>query len=109
MFTARNPAFGAYFNYFVREFNGEAVDFAVADSAGRSVRKLSGPGTPGLHRVAWDLQRDSKERMPRPEWSNQPEFVKPGRYTVTLTYGKEPPIKQTVDVKLAPGTEDPGF
>ena len=107
MFSAKNAPFGAYFNYFVREFNGEGVDFAVADSAGRTVRKLSGPGTPGLHRVTWDLQRTPHERMPRPEWSDQPEFVKPGRYTVTLTYGKRPPIKQTVEVKLAEGTEDP--
>ena len=108
IFSARNPAFGAYFNYFVRAYTGDGVDFAVADSAGRPVRKLSGPGTPGLHRVAWDLQRDPKERIDRPEWSGQPEFVKPGKYTVTLTYGKRPPIKQTVEVKLAPGAEDEG-
>ena len=108
MFTARNPAFGAYFNYFVRAFTGDGVSIAVADSAGRGVRQLTGPGTPGLHRVVWDLQRDSKERIDRPEWSGQPEFVKPGKYTVTLTYGKQPPIKQTVEVKLAPGASDEG-
>ena len=58
--------------------------------------------------MVWDLQRDPKERIDRPEWSGQPEFVKPGKYTVTLTYGKQPPIKQTIDVKLARGAEDEG-
>ncbi|HEY2953904.1 MAG TPA: hypothetical protein VGK89_01500 [Candidatus Eisenbacteria bacterium] len=109
MFSARNPPFGAYFNYFVRAFDGEGVDIAVADSSGKPVRKLSGPGTPGIHRVVWDLQREARERIDRPEWSNQPEFVAPGRYTVTLTYGKQPPIKQKLEVKAAKGTLDPGF
>jgi hypothetical protein len=108
MFTAKNPAFGAYFNYFVRAWTGDGVSFTVADSAGQTLRSLSGPGTPGLHRVVWDLQRDSKERIDRPEWSGAPEFVKPGKYTVTLTYGKLPPIKQTVEVKHAPGAGDEG-
>jgi photosystem II stability/assembly factor-like uncharacterized protein len=108
MFTAKNAAFGAYFNYFVRAWTGDGVSFTVADSAGQTLRSLSGPGTPGLHRVVWDLQRDSKERIDRPEWSGAPEFMKPGKYTVTLTYGKLPPIKQTVEVKWAPGAGDEG-
>jgi hypothetical protein len=108
-FRQKNPPFGAYFNYFVRDFTGEGVDIAVADAAGRTVRRLSGPGSPGLHRVTWDLQRPAVERIDRPEWSDQPEFVKPGTYTVTLTFGKQPPIKRTLEVRMAPGTEDPEF
>ena len=107
MFSARNPAFGAYFNYYVKEWTGEGVSIAVTDSAGQTVRKLTGPGTPGLHRVVWDLQREPRERIERTEWSGQPEFVRPGAYTVKLTYGKEPEQKQTVVVSLATGTADP--
>src|SRR5437870_5223081 len=94
---------GAYFNYFVHQFTGEGVSFSVADSAGTKWRSLSGPGTPGFHRVAWDLQREPHERIERPEWSDQPEFAPPGKYTVTLTYGEQKPIKQTLDLRHAPG------
>jgi len=107
MFTARNPAFGAYLDYFVKEWTGDGVSIAVSDSAGKAVRKLSGPGTPGFHRVVWDLQREQVERLPRPEWAGQPEFVPPGTYTIKLTYGKQPEQKRTLIVRHAPGTADP--
>ncbi len=109
LFSAKNPAFGAYFNYFIRQDTGQGVSLTVADSAGKTVRTLAGPGTPGLHRVVWDLQGDPKQRIGRPEWNNQPEFVRAGRYSVTLTYGECAPIKRTVEVRVAPGVEDPGF
>lgn len=107
MFTAKNPAFGAYFNYYVKEWTGDGVSLAVSDSAGKTIRKLTGPGTPGFHRVTWDLQREPRERLARSEWGDQPEFVAPGTYTVELTYGKLPKQKQTVIVRHAPGTADP--
>jgi hypothetical protein len=59
--------------------------------------------------VTWDLQRDSKERIGRPEWNGQPEFVRAGTYNVSLTLGDLPPQKQKLVVRLAPGTADPGF
>ncbi len=108
-FRAKNPPFGAFFDYFITRSNGEDVSLAVADSAGKTVRRLSGPGTPGLHRVVWDLQRDPLTRISRPEWNDQPEFVRPGPYTVTLTPAEGAALKQTLVVKLAPGVADPGF
>jgi hypothetical protein len=107
MFAAKNPAFGAYFNYYVKAWTGDGVSMTVTDSAGTTIRKLSGPGTPGFHRIVWDLQREPKERLPRPEWGDQPDFVPPGTYTVKLTYGKQPDQKQTVVVRHALGTADP--
>ena len=107
MFTARNPAFGAYLNYLVKAWTGDGVSITVADSAGKTVRKLSGPGTPGLHRVVWDLQREPRERLARTEWGSQPEFVGPGTYTITLTYGKQPEQTQKLRVRHVPGTADP--
>ncbi|MGH7729713.1 MAG: VPS10 domain-containing protein [Candidatus Eiseniibacteriota bacterium] len=107
MFTAQNPAFGAYFNYYVKEWTGEGVSLTVTDSAGTTLRKLTGPGSPGFHRVVWDLQREPRERLARPEWGDQADFVPPGTYTVKLTYGKVPEQKRNLVVRHAPGTADP--
>jgi hypothetical protein len=109
MFRAKNPAFGAALDYFVTRSSGDEASLVVADSAGKTVRRLSGPGTPGLHRVVWDLQRDPLGRIPRPEWSDQPEFVRAGTYTVTATIGEGRALKQKLVVKVAPGVADPGF
>lgn len=107
IFQANNPPSGASLNYFVREWTGDGVSIAITDSAGRSVASVSGPGTPGLHRVTWDLQPDRKDRMPRTEWGGQPAYVPPGRYRLKLTYGKEKPVERWLTVKAAPESEDP--
>lgn len=106
-FQANNPPFGASLNYFVREWTGEGVTIAISDSAGKSVASVSGPGAPGLHRVMWDLQPERKDRMPRTEWGGQPAYVKPGRYQVKMTYGKEKPVERWLEVKAAPESQDP--
>ena len=59
--------------------------------------------------MVWDLQGDPLTRISRPEWSNQPEFARPGSYTVTLTLGEGTPLKQKLVVRLAPGVADTGF
>jgi hypothetical protein len=106
-FSAKNPPFGATLNYYVKEWTGDGVTITVADSAGKTIRKLSGPGTPGLHRVTWDLQREPLERLGRSEWGEQPEFLPPGSYTVKLSYGKQPDQKQPLTLRHAAGTADP--
>ncbi|TMQ71127.1 MAG: hypothetical protein E6K80_06485 [Candidatus Eisenbacteria bacterium] len=108
IFSANNPPFGAMFHYFLRQDVGEGVSVTIADAKGHTIRKLEGPGTPGLHRLVWDLQEDPKQRIARPEWSDQPDFLPPGRYTVTFGYGNQE-IKRTLEVKHAPGVADPGF
>ncbi|HYM82319.1 MAG TPA: hypothetical protein VEY91_13025 [Candidatus Limnocylindria bacterium] len=102
-FRAKNPPPGASLNYFVREFTGDGVSLVIADSTDKTVRTLTGPGTPGFHRVTWDLQREPGERIPSPEWSGQPEFVAAGRYTVKMSYGKAPEQKQTLEVRPPSG------
>ena len=108
MFKAKNPPFGACLDYYLGvELEGGA-SLAIADSAGKSVRTLTGPGTKGFHRVMWDLQAgDPKDRIARPEWAGQPLYVKPGRYTVSLSAEGVAPIKRTVAVREVPGTADP--
>ena len=104
-FSAKNPPFGAWLDYFTpRELEG-GVSIAIADSAGREVRTLSGPGEAGFHRVVWDLTAgDPKTRIPRTEYSGQPPLVKPGRYRVTLTAGRARVRTQWVEVRAVPGT-----
>jgi photosystem II stability/assembly factor-like uncharacterized protein len=105
-FLAKNPPFGAWFDYFLpRELEG-GVAIAVNDSAGRTVRKLTGPGEPGFHRVVWDLVGgEPRNRIGRREWDGQPVYVPPGRYKVTLTAGKAKPIEHALDVRAVPGTQ----
>lgn len=109
-FFAKNPPFGAWFDYFVSTELEGGVSLAVADSAGRAVRKLTGPGTVGFHRVAWDLQPgEPNQRLERTEWNGQPAYVRVGRYTVTLSAGQIREQKQSFDVRQVPNTADPGF
>jgi photosystem II stability/assembly factor-like uncharacterized protein len=102
--SGKNPPFGAWLDYFLpREVEG-GVTIAIADSAGRSVRSLTGPGEAGFHRVVWDLTAgDPKVRIRRTELSGQPEFVRPGHYDVKLTAGKAAPRRQKLEVRAVPG------
>ena len=105
MFRARNPPFGAYFNYYLGTDYDDGVTILVADSTGRQVRKLTGPGSKGFHRVVWDLKPgELRERLDSDEWAGQPEFAPPGRYTVTLAAGDHAPLKQSLLVRHLPGT-----
>jgi photosystem II stability/assembly factor-like uncharacterized protein len=105
MFSAKNPPAGAWIDYFVSQDRDEEVEIAIADSADRLVRKLTGPGTPGLHRIPWDLQaREPLERIARSETS-QPVFVPAGRYTVKLSYGKAREREQPLLVEIESGAE----
>jgi photosystem II stability/assembly factor-like uncharacterized protein len=103
-FSAKNPPFGAWLDYFLpKEIEG-GVSFAIADSAGHSVRTLTGPGEAGFHRVVWDLSAgDPKVRIRRTELTGQPAFVPAGRYQVTLTVGHAAPRKRALDVRALPG------
>jgi photosystem II stability/assembly factor-like uncharacterized protein len=104
-FSAKNPPFGAWLDYFLpREIEG-GVTLAIADSAGKSVRSLTGPGEAGFHRVVWDLVAgDPKLRIRRTELSGQPGLVRPGRYKVSVTAGRSAARVHTVDVRALPGT-----
>jgi hypothetical protein len=65
----------------------------VSDSDGNVVRRLTGPTTAGVHRVAWDLRFAPANPVPtRPYPTDNPFFdppqgplVVPGRYTVAYS------------------------
>lgn len=55
-FRAPNPTFGAAVTYYLREdMDGDAT-IRVRDQDDRAIRTMTGPGTRGIHRVAWDLR-----------------------------------------------------
>ncbi|MEM8726986.1 MAG: glycosyl hydrolase, partial [Pseudomonadota bacterium] len=68
-----------------------AIVFTITDQAGKVVRRITGPHSKGLHRVAWDLRYEAPDpaRVNRPApglFSSAPigPMVTPGTYTVTL-------------------------
>lgn len=89
-FSAKNPPFGAWLDYFVPREIEDGVAIEVRDANGKLVRKLAkGPGSPGFHRVTWDLVAgEPSERLTSPADAGQPQHVPAGRYKVVMTAGK---------------------
>ncbi|HET9481070.1 MAG TPA: hypothetical protein VFP98_04870, partial [Candidatus Polarisedimenticolia bacterium] len=104
IYRAENPPFGAFINYFIREFTGADVSITVTDAAGRKVRSLTGPAAPGLNRVVWNLQPDKDPIWDFGTPSGQPRLVRPGDYTVALSFGGVTQ-KQTLRVEAVAGFE----
>jgi len=109
MFRAKNPPYGAYFDYYLGADFDDGVTLTVADSTGGKVRRLNGSGAKGYHRVVWDLiPGEPRERIESDQWAGQPAYAAPGRYTVTLTAGDHGPIKQTLMIRHIAGTRIAG-
>jgi photosystem II stability/assembly factor-like uncharacterized protein len=56
-----NPPYGALLTYSIGQGAGEKLAVQIADDQGERVRRIEltpEEGTPGLHRVAWDLRKD---------------------------------------------------
>jgi photosystem II stability/assembly factor-like uncharacterized protein len=61
--VGENPPYGANINYFLKGAPGGDVAITIQDSKGQTVRTLTGPRTPGLHRVYWDLRDAPSKRV----------------------------------------------
>ncbi len=68
-----------------------AIIFTITDADGNVVRRMTGPHSAGLHRVAWDLRYEAPDpaQVTRPEpslFGSAPmgPMVLPGTYTVTM-------------------------
>jgi len=102
VFRGENPPEGAQLTYFVKSYTGEPVKIAISLQGGPPVANLTGPGTPGLSRITWDL-KPSKDLLT--EYGGEgPKPVRSGEYTVTLTYGKAK-HEQKLKVETAAGIE----
>ena len=102
VFRGANPPEGAIFTYYVKEYTGDQVSIAIADSAGTPIANLQGSATPGFNRVTWNL-RPTQDLLIAYGGEGQ-KFVRPGPYTVTLTMGTFS-MKHSVRVTIAEGIE----
>ncbi|MDX6306397.1 MAG: hypothetical protein QOI77_3366 [Blastocatellia bacterium] len=74
------------------EEEAPAVIFIISDSAGRVVRRLTGPVTAGMQRVSWDLRSPAPTLPPPPNPETENPFdegpsgplVMPGTYKVSM-------------------------
>ncbi len=74
------------------EEEAPAIIFTITDSSGRVVRRLTGPVTAGIQRVAWDLRYPAPTLPPPPNPETEDPFnegpagplVMPGTYKVSL-------------------------
>ncbi len=72
--------------------SGPRVALLVRDAAGDPVRRVIGPASRGLHRVAWDLRRPAPDPIDlappgfTPPWAGSPRgpLAPPGNYTVEM-------------------------
>ncbi|MBI5432055.1 MAG: hypothetical protein HZA52_04415 [Planctomycetes bacterium] len=86
-FRGANPPVGAVLDVWVASWTGDGLELELSNAAGVPVAKLAEPGTPGLHRVVWDL-KPTKDFV-TPYGGLGERYVAAGEYTVTLKYGKE--------------------
>ena len=93
--AGRDATFPAWDSLRVEDREEEpAIVLEVSDAAGKRVRRLTGPTTAGLHRVAWDLRHQAADVVNGPAYKLDPEFpfsslppapwALPGTYTVRL-------------------------
>ena len=102
VYHGENPPEGALLTFYVKELNGEQAGVKITNSEGQIVMKSKITPAPGLNRLSWDL-KPSKEVLS--EYGGEgAKFVRPGDYTVILSYGKSTST-QTLHVDIAPGVE----
>jgi photosystem II stability/assembly factor-like uncharacterized protein len=101
-YRGTNPPEGVIFNVYIKEFIGEGAKLSITNTSGQTVANISLAGTPGINRASWDL-KISKEFLNDYGGEGQ-KFVRPGDYTVSLSYGK---TKQTqkFHIDIAEGIE----
>jgi len=102
VFAGENPPEGTLLTFYVKELNGEPARVKITNGEGQTVVKMKLTPVPGLNRFSWDL-RPSKEVLT--EYGGEgAKFVRPGDYTVSITYGKTAST-QTLHVEIAAGVE----
>jgi hypothetical protein len=101
IYRGQNPAEGALFTVWIREFTGDEIKIAVTKSTGQPVANLKAPGAPGFTRLNWDL-RPTKDVSIEYGGDDPKRLLPAGDYTAELTFGTTK-MKQTFHVDLAEG------
>ncbi|MEO0571501.1 MAG: glycosyl hydrolase [Bacteroidota bacterium] len=77
MNSGKNPAYGAYINYLIKDSTDQKVEVQILTQEDEVVRTLKGENSAGVHRTIWDLRY---EPTYKPKLKNTP----PGRPWVQL-------------------------
>src|SRR6266404_7314258 len=101
VYRGANPAEGALFTVWVKEFTGDEIKIAVTKSTGQPVANLKAPDAPGLTRMNWDL-RPTKDVSIEYGGDDPKRLLPAGDYNAELTFGTLK-VKQTFHVDLAEG------
>jgi photosystem II stability/assembly factor-like uncharacterized protein len=102
-YAGANPAEGALFTVWVKEFTGDEIKLKVSNAAGQTVANLKTPGAPGLNRLSWDL-RPTPDVLVKYGGDDPKKLVPTGDYTVELSFG-ETKAKQSFHATVANGIE----
>jgi hypothetical protein len=101
VYRGANPAEGALFTAWVREFTGDELKIAISNAAGTPVANLKAPGVAGFTRLNWDL-RPTEDVLTKYGGDDPKKLMSSGDYTAELTFGQTK-MKQTFHVDLAEG------
>ena len=109
-YTTPNPPFGAMLHYYLRDGfsqnESQEIMLAIKGGKGEAVRRITCPGTAGLHRVVWDLRRSPQQRDQEGRRSRRPgPLVEPGEYEISLVKivdGKETPLDKSRTIRVRP-------
>jgi len=109
VFKAKNPAFGAYINYYLKGTPTEDVTITIEDAKGNKIRELDASNRSGLNRAVWDLHGDPHEVISdaRGDDDGAP-YVAAGEYVVKMKYG-EFKAQTKVMVEALPGVHEGEF
>ena len=102
-YHGENPAEGALFTVWVKEFTGDEIKLHVTNAAGQTVANLKTPGAPGLNRLNWDL-RPTPDALVKYGGDDPKKLVPTGDYIVELSFGQTK-AKQTFHATVAQGIE----
>ena len=122
LMMAKNPAYGATIQYYLKSALGEKEDVKVTilDKSGKVVRELKGPKMAGIQRLAWDLRLEPPFPPPAEGaglfffGAARGPFVEPGEYTVKIaaaghTVQKTVKVEEDPRIQIAPGDRDERF
>jgi photosystem II stability/assembly factor-like uncharacterized protein len=89
MFKAKNPARGAYINYYLSGTPADDVEITIEDAKGNKIRELDASNRPGLNRAVWDLHGDPHEVISDSRGGDDESamYVPAGEYVVKMKYG----------------------
>ena len=101
VYRGANPAEGALFTVWVKEFTGDEIKIAITNATGVPVANLKSPGVAGFTRLNWDL-RPTEDVLTKYGGDDPKKLMSSGDYTAELSFGSNK-MKQTFHVELAQG------